>query len=70
MKYNLLQIDPDYQYLAKKCNIKNKEELKTALFEMTEKTNLKLKSKDFEHLLVNKEKSQKIFLYKDFVEGI
>ena len=65
----LQQTEPDYQYLAEKCNIKNKAELKTALFDITEKTNLKLKSQDFEHLLFNKEKSQKLFLFKDFVES-
>jgi predicted nucleotidyltransferase component of viral defense system len=66
----LQQTDPDYQYLDKKCTIKNKAELKIALFNITEKTNLKLKSQDFEHLLFNKEKSQKVLLFKDFVESI
>ena len=66
----LQQIEPDYQYLASKCNIRDKVELKTALLDRTEKTNLKLKSQDFEHLLFNKEKSQKVFLFKDFVESL
>jgi hypothetical protein len=66
----LQQTEPDYQYLAKKCNIKNKAELIVALLYLTEKTNLKLKSQDFEHLLFNKEKSQKVLLFKDFVGGI
>jgi predicted nucleotidyltransferase component of viral defense system len=66
----LQQTEPDYQYLAEKCNIKNKADLKTALFDIIEKTNLKLKSQDFEHLLFNKEKSQKILLFKDFVESL
>jgi hypothetical protein len=66
----LQQTEPDYQYLAEKCNIKNKLELKTALLDITEKTNIELKSQDFEHLLFNKEKSQKILLFKDFVESL
>jgi len=49
---------------------KNKAELKAALFDKIEKTNLKLKSHDFEHLLFHKEKSQKILLFKDFVGSI
>ncbi|MDR2206842.1 MAG: nucleotidyl transferase AbiEii/AbiGii toxin family protein [Flavobacteriaceae bacterium] len=53
----LPQTEPDYQYLSEKCHIKNKSELKTALLVKTEKTNLKLKSQDFEHLLFNKKKS-------------
>jgi len=65
----LQQTEPDYQYLAEKCNIKNKAELKTALLDKTAKTNLKLKSQDFEHLLFNKGKAQKILLFKDFVES-
>ena len=67
---DLQQIEPDYKYLAEKCNIKSKAELKVALFDITEKTNLKLRLQDFEHLLFNKEKSQKALLFKDFVESI
>ena len=66
----LQQTEPDYQYLAEKCNIKNKTELKVALLNIIERTNLKLKSQDFEHLLFNKEKSQKVLLFKDFTESI
>ena len=66
----LQQTEPDYQYLAEKCNIKNKAELKTALLDKTEKTNLKLKSQDFEHLLFNKERAQKVLLFKDFVGSL
>jgi len=66
----LHQTEPDYQYLAVKCNVKNKAELKAALFDKIKKTNLKLKLHDFEHLLFHKEKSQKILLFKDFVESI
>ena len=66
----LQQTEPDYQYLAAKCKIRNKAELKTALFGTAEKTDLKLKSQDFEHLLFNREKSQKILLFRDFVESV
>ena len=65
----LQQTEPDYQYLAEKCNIKDKLELKEALLDKAEKTNLKLKSQDFEHLLFNKEKSQKVLLFTDFIES-
>jgi predicted nucleotidyltransferase component of viral defense system len=66
----LQQTEPEYQYLTAKCNIKNKTELKAALLDVTEKTNLKLKSQDFEHLLFNKEKSSKVLLFRDFIESI
>ena len=65
----LQQTEPDYHFLAKKCNIKNKAELKVALLDITEKTNLNIKLQDFEHLLFNKEKSQKVLLFKDFIES-
>ena len=65
----LQQTEPDYQFLTKKCNIKNKAELKVALLDITEKTNLNIKLQDFEHLLFNKEKSQKVLLFRDFIES-
>ena len=66
----LQQTEPDYKYLVEKCNVKNKAELKATLLDIAEKTNLKLKSQDFEHLMFNKEKSQKTLLFKHFVESI
>ena len=66
----LQQTEPDYQFLAEKCNIKNNAELKTALLDISEKTNLNSKSQDFVHLLFDKEKSKKLFLFKDFVEKL
>ena len=66
----LQQTEPDYLYLDAKCKIRNKAELKAALIDVTEKTDLKLKSRDFEHLLFNREKSQRILLFRDFVESM
>jgi len=66
----LLQTEPDYQYLNQKCNIKNKAELKSALLAVTQKTNLKTKAQDFDHLLFDKEKAQKILLFEEFVGSI
>jgi len=65
----LPQAEPDYHYLASKCNIKEKAELKTALLAITEKTNFTSKVHDFNHLLFNQEKAQKILLFKDFIES-
>ena len=62
------QTGPDYGYLAAKWGIHNKEELKTALIESTEKTNLETKSKDFEHLLFNRDNKTKILRFREFVE--
>ena len=66
----LSQTKPNYDYLAQKQDIHNLTELKTKLIETMEKVDLLHKSKDFEHLLINKEKSQKVLLFKDFVESL
>jgi predicted nucleotidyltransferase component of viral defense system len=66
----LSKTEPDYHYLAVKCNINNKAELKSALGLLPETVNMQVKSQDFEHLLFNREKSQKIFLFRDFVESL
>ena len=64
------QTTPDYDYLSEKCNIKNALELKGKLLQIATVTNLKLKSQDFKHLLFDKEKTQKIMLFKNFVDSL
>jgi len=64
------QTPPDYDYLSKKCNIKNFQELKEKLLQTAATTNLELKSQDFRHLLFDKEKSKRILLFKDFVDSL
>jgi predicted nucleotidyltransferase component of viral defense system len=64
------QTTPDYDYLSEKCNIKNALELKEKLLQIATVTNLKLKSQDFKHLLFDKEKTQKIMLFKNFVDSL
>ena len=64
------QTPPDYNYLSEKCNIKNFPELKDKLLRVTATTNLELKSQDFKHLLFDKEKSQRIFLFKNFIDSL
>jgi len=66
----LSQTKPNYEYLTQKQDIHNSVELKTKLTETINKVDLLHKSKDFEHLLFDKEKSQKILLFKDFVENL
>lgn len=64
------QTEPDYGYLTAKWGIHNKEELKSALIEVTEKTNLETKSKDFEHLLFNRNNTGKVLRFREFVESL
>jgi predicted nucleotidyltransferase component of viral defense system len=64
------QTEPDYGYLSEKWNIHNKEELKAALIEVVDKTDLNTKSKDFEHLLFNRNNKTKILRFREFVETL
>jgi predicted nucleotidyltransferase component of viral defense system len=60
---------PNYSYLTQKWNIHNWNELKEALTKTLEKVDLKKKSQDFEHLLFQ-QNSDKILLFKEFIDGI
>ncbi len=64
------QVEPDYSYLAEKRGIHNKEELKAALTETTETTDLKKKYRDFEHLLFNKANAEKVLRFAEFVKEL
>lgn len=64
------QVEPDYFYLAEKKGIHNKEELKSALTETTETTDLKKKYRDFEHLLFNKANAEKVLRFAEFVKEL
>lgn len=66
----LAQTKPNYDYLSKKHNIHDLIELKIKLIEKTEKIDLLHKSKDFEHLLFNKEDKNKILNFSDFVKNL
>ncbi|MCD8103107.1 MAG: nucleotidyl transferase AbiEii/AbiGii toxin family protein [Alistipes sp.] len=64
------QTEPDYGYLTAKWGIHNKEELKAALIEATDKINIETKSKDFEHLLFNRNKKDIVLRFREFVESL
>lgn len=64
------QTEPDYEYLATKRDIHNKEELKEALINTIENTDLKKKYRDFEHLLFNKANAEKVLRFSEFVKEL
>ncbi|MDP4276909.1 MAG: nucleotidyl transferase AbiEii/AbiGii toxin family protein [Bacteroidota bacterium] len=64
------QTEPDYDYLAFKQNISNKEGLKRALLETVHKTDLKKKYRDFEHLLFNKANAERVLRFGEFVNEL
>jgi len=63
----LSQTTPNYDYLTQKCNIHNWTKLSEILIKITEQTDLKRKSQDFEHLLFQTGNSNKILLFKEFI---
>ncbi|MPN16087.1 hypothetical protein SDC9_163425 [bioreactor metagenome] len=66
----LSQTKPNYDFLTQKQDIHNSRELKTRLIETVEKVDLLHKSRDFEHLLFNKENKNKILNFKEFINNI
>jgi predicted nucleotidyltransferase component of viral defense system len=66
----LSQTKPDYDFLEKRCEICNLQELKTTTAELLKITDLKHKQRDFEHLLFNKANSEKILRFKEFMQSL
>jgi hypothetical protein len=66
----LSQTKPNYMYLSQKSGIKNVAELKNAIYEVLKETDLNHKMRDFEHLLFNKEKSNVILRFKEFIDTL
>ena len=62
----LAQTQPDYSFLSEMQGIKNLDELKTATADIIENIDINKKKRDFEHLLFNKTKSERILLIEDF----
>ncbi len=63
----LSKTDPDYVFLGKRNGIHSKEELKNAILAMLPNVNLNVKKRDFEHLLFDSKKSDKILLFEEFI---
>ena len=63
----LSKVSPNYDMLSHRQSISNLNQLKATLLNICNTVNLKAKTKDFEHLLFNKDNSKKILLFKDFI---
>ena len=59
---------PDYAFLQKRAGIANKEELQNALRAVVAKTDMKMKQRDFEHLLFDTRKSAMILRYEEIIQ--
>lgn len=70
LMFLLTLTSPDYAFLSERSGINNLQHLKQATKELLKITDLKQKQRDFEHLLFNKSKSEKILLFEDFVNSL
>ena len=55
--------EPDYAFLRQQKGIANKEQLDAALRDLVAKTDMKMKQRDFEHLLFDSHKSEMILRF-------
>ena len=64
------QTKPSFSFLTEKWGIADMSGLKKAFGEILKKVDLKDKTRDFEHLVFNKENARKILLFEDFVNDL
>jgi len=64
------QTKPNYEYLEKKLNIKNAEELKKTLFEQTTDFDFDEIAKDIEPFLINTEDSKKVKMFREYIKSV
>jgi predicted nucleotidyltransferase component of viral defense system len=65
----LSQTQPDYNFLEAKCAISNREALKKEAIRIIRNVDLKSKTRDFEHLLFNKNNSKRILQIESFFDA-
>jgi predicted nucleotidyltransferase component of viral defense system len=68
LMFLLGQTKPDYSFLTERKGIRNAGELKSAIKERLKDTDLKVKAKDFEHMLFNRSNSERILMFGEFIE--
>ncbi|MDA3803068.1 MAG: nucleotidyl transferase AbiEii/AbiGii toxin family protein [Patescibacteria group bacterium] len=66
----LQKTKPNYKYLAKKINIKNSKELKQKLAEYLSSIDLKDLAKDVEPFLFSPKDSNKVTMFREYIEQI
>jgi len=65
----LAQTPPDYNFLGLRSNVHNLKELKESIAKLLKTIDINVKSRDFEHLLFNKQNSKKILLFGEFLDS-
>jgi len=62
--------EPDYNFLSLTCGIGNKKELKESLLGAVDKTDVRKKSRDFAHLLLDERSAGKILRFREFAQSL
>ena len=60
---------PNYNFLQKRSGIGSAQDLKVAIEDVLKTTDLSIKKKDFEHLLFNKQNSERILRFAEFAKA-
>jgi predicted nucleotidyltransferase component of viral defense system len=66
----LSQTQPNYDFLRQRCGIDSLKSFKKATATLLQSVDLTHKQKDFEHLLFNRENSEKILRFGAFIDGL
>jgi len=66
----LAQTQPDYDFLAARCGVRNLTELKAAVEECLRSVDLRQKQRDFAHLLFHHENSERILHVGEFIKSL
>ena len=70
LMFLLQRTEPDYHFLIQTIGIENREQLKERLTKTARATDLEMKRRDFEHLLIDRNQSKRILLFEDFIDSL
>lgn len=70
LMFLLQRTKPDFHYLEIKAGIANWHQMIARLTDVAEETNLFHKSRDFEHLLFDKNDAKRILLFREFIKNL
>ncbi len=66
----LSRTEPDYHFLASRCDIRSLAELKAAVEKSLQEVDLRNKQRDFEHLLFHRDNSRRILHFAEFIRSL
>ena len=66
----LSQAEPDYAFLAARCDVRDLPGLKAAVEKALQSVDLSRKQKDFEHLLIHRDNSKRILHFREFIRSL